>query len=317
MHASECEAASTSIIHRPFGLAADYRVVTDRSSSVSVHAFPPTLLQRLSAAGRLTTPGAYILTDLLTTAYIGESNRPARRLAEHVLDCHKRSFTREIYAVVANDGSAFDKPLALDLQFRLTRLAIDAGKVAVAKGSNPTEPQLSAADRSTHDRIFADARRLIHDAGCHIFGSASTPIGASDDVAATISSGPDNDGGTMEIGVTTTPVGSEEFELRYDDVWARGYWADDHFIVAAGSEVREQTNGSCDALTRRRRDELFQAGVLARIPGIGSRRRLTAAVALPTISVAAKVICGTHTAARWMPLVASKVVVLARARQAP
>ena len=124
-----------------------------------------------------------------------------------------------------------------------------------------------------------------------------------------------NDAGPITIGVTTTPLGSAEYELTYDDVWARGYWAGDLFIVAAGSEVRATTNGSVNAVTRGRRDDLFRAGVLAPIPGVASRRRLIVAVAFPSAAIAAKIVCGAHTAGRWFPLTRSRVVMLGMLRQ--
>jgi hypothetical protein len=308
-----CDAPSTTILHRPFGGIAGYRQVTDLAGRASIHAFPVERLPQLTAAGLLATAGAYILTDF-ATAYIGETIRPARRLAEHLLDPQKRPFAQEAFVVTACDGCCFDAAMTVDLQYRLTNLIIQAAKVTVMKGANPPEPRLAQADRTTHDRIFADVRRLLRDAGCDILNPTDCPAVALVPQAASDESA-DNDAGQMEIGVATTPAGAEEFELTYGDVWARGYFADGHFIVAAGSEIRAQTNISCDHLTRRRRDELFKAGVLARIPGVEHRRRLTTAVAFPSGPIAAKVTCGSHTAARWLALRSPRVVVLEAMRQ--
>jgi hypothetical protein len=66
-------------------------------------------------------------------------------------------------------GSPFDKLIAVDLQFRLTRQALETDAVTVSKGLNPAEPDLTDADRSTHDRIFGDALRFLYDAGCRFF----------------------------------------------------------------------------------------------------------------------------------------------------
>jgi hypothetical protein len=62
-------------------------------------------------------------------------------------------------------ANAFDKILGLDLQCRLTALAVDAERVAVMEGLNPCAPDMSDDDRATHDRIVADALRLLFDAG--------------------------------------------------------------------------------------------------------------------------------------------------------
>ena len=310
-NANASDTPSTSILHRPFGGITGYRKISDRASRVGVQAFPISMVQQLSAAGLLATPCAYVLTDN-RTAYVGESIRPARRLADHAADPQKRAFARDVFVIAGCDGCAFDKAIVMDLQFRLTNLAVDAGIVTVMKGTNPTDLDLPDADRSTHDRIFGDALRLLYDAGCRFFHpTEDTVVGlkaesfSADDMTDIADAGP------MEIGVTTTPLGAEEFELNYDDVWARGYWSAGHFIVAAGSEVRTQTNGSVNGVTRARRDELFRAGVLSSIPGVADRRRLIAALAFPSISIAAKVICGAHTAGRWTPLTRSRAAILA------
>jgi hypothetical protein len=119
------------------------------------------------------------------------------------------------------------------------------------------------------------------------------------------------DGGPMTIDVSTVPLGAAELELRYLGVWARGYKFGDRFVVAAGSEIRLQTNESVDAVTRKRREQLLGAGVLSQIPGVADRRRLLAAVGFPTGSIAAKVICGAHTPSRWIALEPARAVWLA------
>ena len=301
------DTASSAIIHRPFGGVAGYRQLVDRAGCVTIHAFPLSMLQQLAAAGLFSSAGAYIVTDD-RIAYIGESMRPGRRLSEHASDIAKRSFARDAFIVTGREGCPFGKAVILDLQYRFTTLALGAGVVSVMKGTGPTEIDLPGADRATQDRIFSDALRLLYDAGCRIFQSPGEPGGPKDppvdDVADLADSGP------MDIGVTTTPLGAEEFELRYDDVWARGYWAGGHFIVTAGSEVRSATNGSVNQITRTRREDLFKAGVLATIPDVDDRRRLITAVAFSSQSIAAKVVCGAHTAGKWTPLTPCKAVVM-------
>jgi hypothetical protein len=310
---SPSNASSTTIIHRPQGGLVGYRLISDRASRAVVHAFQMPELGTVSAAGLLTAPGAYVMTDG-RTAYIGETSRPSRRLAIHSADPSKR-FARDIFVVSGSDQSTFDKALGLDFQFRLTNQAVDAGVVTVAKGANPVQPELSPEDRSTHDRIYQDALRLLLDGGCRIFQPAEGPdpeSAAPAEPPAPPDAGSDAaDSGPMTIGITTTPLGAAEFELRYLGLWARGYWAHDRFVVAAGSEVRSQTNGSADALTRARREELFSKGVLSPIPGLTDRRRLIVAVAFPSPSIAAKVVCGAHTPGKWVPLDTSKSVWLA------
>ncbi|MGY3449162.1 hypothetical protein [Bradyrhizobium sp. USDA 4353] len=306
--------ATTTIVHRPFGGMDGYRIVSDRASRAVVHGFPLSDLAAVAAAGLLRGGCAYILTGG-GLAYIGESGRPMRRLGEHAADPSK-GFATEAFVVAGCDGAAFDKALGLDFQFRLTRDAIEAGAVSVAKGANPIQPDLPAADRSTHDRIYADALRLLHDAGCAVFTRVrclAHDAGQSPPPAeAPPADGADSaDSGPMAIGVSAMPVEGESFELSYCGLWARGYRSGGRFVVAAGSEVRTATNQSVDATTRRRREELFRAGVLGEIPGVSDRRRLTVAVAFATESIAAKTVCGAHSAPQWTALPARAVVLAA------
>ena len=300
------ETSTTTIIHRPQGGLGGYRLISDGASRVVVHAFPMSELP--SVGDLLVRPGAYVMTDG-RLAYVGESSRVSRRLADHSGDPSK-GFARDVYVVSGCDGTTFDKALGLDFQFRLTRQAVDCGIATVAKGLNPVQPPMTAAVRSTHDRVYGDALRLLHDAGCRLFVPAAPEPSQPPPPAATEGGEEAADGGPMSIGVSTTPLGAEEFELKYLGLWARGYWAGDRFVVAAGSEVRGQTNGSVDAITRNRREELFEARVLSAISGVADRRRLVVAVAFPSSSIAAKILCGAHTPGKWLP-VSTKPVWLA------
>ncbi|MGY2931868.1 hypothetical protein ACVWZ6_001470 [Bradyrhizobium sp. GM6.1] len=300
---------SSAVIHRPFGGVCGYRRISDRATRLVVHAFQMSELPKVAAAGLLTTCGAYVMTDG-KIAYVGESRRPSRRLSEHAADTAK-GFARECFVV-----GGCDKLLAVDLQYRLTRLAVDAGVVTVWKGTNPPEPDLTDDERATHDRIAADALRLLHDAGCKIFHPALDHYAPTDTEAEQAEVPADEladpaDCEPMAIGVSTVPLGSQEFELRFGGLWARGYWAAGRFVVSAGSEVRQAINDSAPALTRSRRDELFAAGVLAPIAGVGDRRRLTVAISFPSTSIAAKVLAGAHSAGKWVPRDPTQAVWLA------
>lgn len=305
--------ATSTIVYRPFGGIEGYRVVSDRASRAVVHAFPLKDLAAVASAGLLAGGCAYILLGG-GRAYVGESGKPMRRLAEHAADPTK-AFARHAFVIGGCDGTAFDKSTCLDFQFRLTREVIETRTVTMVKGSNPVGPDLPAADRSTHDRIYSDALRLLHDAGCVVFTPAAASegvIGSSIPVpleAAPACGAEGEDSGPMSIGVSAAMDG-ESFELKYCNVWARGYRFGGRFVVAAGSEIRTVTNDSVDAITRKRREQLFRANVLAEIAGVSDRRRLMVAVAFSTESIAAKVTCGAHSAPSWTPL-PQRAVVLA------
>ncbi|WLC16668.1 hypothetical protein [Bradyrhizobium diazoefficiens] len=314
---TETSTATTTIVYRPFGGLDGYRIVSDRASRAVVHAFALADLAAVSGAGFLAGGCAYILTGG-GIAYIGESGKPLRRLGEHAADPSK-TFARDAFVIGGCEGAAFDKSLGLDFQFRLTKAAIEVGSVTVTKGANPVRPMIPPADRSTHDRIYGDAMRLLHDAGCTIFASSlpkdSGPAEPGEPAAPPPQFGPGGpanaeDSGPMAIGVSAMRADGETFELRYCNLWARGYRSGGRFVVAAGSDIRIATNESVDAVTRRRREELFRAGVLVEIPGVTDRRRLMVEVAFSTESIAAKVACGAHSVPPWT-LLAPRAVVLA------
>ena len=118
----------------------------------------------------------------------------------------------------------------------------------------------------------------------------------------------------MEIGVTVVPIGVEEQELSFGNLWARGYqYGDDRFIVAAGSEMRAEANRSANQHTRDRRERLLKAGAAKAVEGTDDRYRLAVAVAFPSRAIAAKVLAGAHVGSeKWRPLGVERPCLIAR-----
>lgn len=299
----------TSIIHRPAGGIAGVREVFDDASRLAVWSFPMANARDLLVAKSSVT-ACYILAGH-DTVYFGETNNLYRRLSEHLLDSTK-AFAREVFVVTGLGDAPFDKTTAVFLQWALDHAAEKAGLVAVLKGVNPRLLDLPPWRRATLDRIVEDALRLLFDAGCRAFHSncaslrpvlpnAEPAEPASPDIARDTNEADDN--GQMEIGVVATPLGVPEFELAYGDLWSRGYQSGDGFVVTAGSEVRTLINASVNPILYTRRNDLTDAGVLAEIPGLSDRMRLTVSVWFPSSAIAAKVITGAHVASnKWTAL---------------
>ena len=299
----------TSIIHRPAGGIAGVREVFDDASRLAVWSFPMTHARDLVAA-KASVAACYILASH-DVVYFGETNNLYRRFLEHLLDSTK-SFAREAFVISGLGDAPFDKTTAVFLQWALDRAAGKAGLVTVQKGVNPRLLDLPPWRRATLDRIVEDALRLLFDAGCRAFDSncasmrpvlpnADLAEPASPDITRDTTEGDDT--GQMEIGVMATPQGVPEFELAYGDLWARGYQSGDGFVVTAGSEVRALINPSVNPILYTRRGELAAAGVLAEIPGLSDRMRLTVSVWFPSSAIAAKVITGAHVASnKWTAL---------------
>ena len=308
----------TSIIHRPAGGIAGVREVFDDASRLAVWSFPVAHARDLLVAKSSVT-ACYILAGH-DTIYLGETNNLYRRLSEHFLDSSK-AFAREVFLVTGLGDAPFDKTTAVFLQWALDHAAEKAGLVTVLKGVNPRLLDLAPWRRATLDRIVEDALRLLFDAGCRAFHSncasmrpvmpnADLPEQHSSDLAGDAAEADDT--GQMEIGVVATPTGVPEFELSYGDLWARGYPSDAGFVVTAGSEVRTLINASVNPILYTRRHDLAAAGVLAEIPGLSDRMRLSVSVWFPSSAIAAKVITGAHVASnKWAALRNPKPFVIA------
>lgn len=291
----------TSIVHRAAGGIADVRQVFDDACRLAVIAFPAARIRAI-VASKAAVPACYILADH-SQIYIGETNNIGRRLTEHLGDPAKL-FMREVFVIAGSDGGFFDKTAAVYLQYRLTNAADEAGLVEVQKGVSPRLLELPPWRRAPLDQIVKDGMRLLFDAGCRAFHSSCAsqrPAEAlmvdADTVAETDGCDSD-DTSRMEIGVIAPSNGLGELQLNYGGLWARGYPANNGFVVTAGSEVRSLVNASVNPILHTRRAELEAAGALADIPGLTGRKRLLVPVWFPSAAIAAKVLTGAHVASR-------------------
>jgi predicted GIY-YIG superfamily endonuclease len=306
-----------TIIHRPAGDITGVRHVFDEACRLAVWSFPMAHARDL-LVGKAPVTACYILASH-DTVYFGETTTLYRRLSEHLLDPTK-AFAREAFIVTGLGDAAFDKNKALYLQWAFDQAAEKAALVNILKGVNPRLLDLSPWHRATLNRIVTDALRLLYDAGCRAFHSncaSMRPVLPNADLAEPASdivcdtADPD-DTGQMEIGVVATPSGVPEFELAYQDLWARGYHSDSGFVITAGSEIRTLINASVNPILYTRRNALAAAGVLAEIPGLSDRLRLTVSVWFPSSAIAAKVATGAHVASsKWVALRDPKPFVIA------
>jgi hypothetical protein len=288
--------ACTNSVYRPMGGIEGVREIHDKVGRLTVSTFPFAMVKDLSLT-RATMPACYILADH-AMAYIGESGSVGRRLSDHAADPSK-AFAREVYVIYGYRRDWFDKTAAIYLQYRLTEIAERAGLIEVVKGANPQVLELTNHERAPLEHFVEHGQRLLFDAGCRVFCSnfASQRRTASE---AETAIGPD-EAGPMQIGVIATPPLGSELELAYGDLWARGYPAQEGFVVMAGSEVRSVVNPSANPILRTRRAELVAAEALAVIPGVQDRLRLRVAVWFPSAAIAAKVVTGAHVdSSKWV-----------------
>jgi hypothetical protein len=309
--ASMTEATST-LVHRSGADIVGVREAIDELTGLTVTAFPMTMVREIMPARAMMT-AAYVLAGF-RRIYLGESSRIGRRLYDHSID-QSKAFASEVFVITKFGLDPLDKMAALYLQAHLTRAAEDAGLVTVQKGTGAQAIDPSLRHAAPYFQMAKIAERLLFDAGCTAFHGNGTaqPIIRPQDVAELASAvDAEDDAAPIEIGVVAAPPGAAEHQLAYADLWARGYAADGGFVVTAGSEVRRDINPSVNPILYTRRNQLAVAGVLADIPGVEDRFRLTAAVWFPSPAIAAKTITGAHVASnKWMPVADPRPFVLA------
>lgn len=309
--ASMAEATST-LVHRTSADIAGLREAIDELTGVTVTAFPMTMVRDIIPARAMMT-AAYVLAGF-RRVYLGETTRIGRRLYDHSVD-QSKAFATDVFVITKFALDPLDKMATLYLQSYLTRAAEEAGLVTVQKGTGAQAIDPSLRHAAPYFQMAKIAERLLFDAGCVAFhgNSAAHPIVQPQDAAELASTtDTDDDAAPIEIGVTATPGGATEYQLAYADLWATGYDADAGFVVTAGSEVRRVVNQSVNQILHTRRDELADAGVLADIPGLRDRQRLTVSVWFPSRAIAAKVITGAHVnSSKWVPVIAPRPFVLA------
>jgi hypothetical protein len=317
----------TTIIMRNTADLFGPRLVTDDAVALTVRAFPFADIAGVTAGGALATAGAYLLSGP-SGVYVGESGNIGRRLQEHALDPSK-SFATEVF-VIAGSENRLDKSAVIYLQKRLSEIVETADAARLIKGANPCSVDLPAHRTASLDRMLADSLPLLFDAGCRCLIQAPQALSNVTDtqrpdvtaeaaaVTAFVNDADANDAddgdeeGPMLIGVTTVPLGVEELELTYGDLWARGYEHQNRFVVAAGSEMRITPNASANEHTVARREHLIATEAALPVEGIKDRRRLQMAVAFPSRAIAAKVLSGAHVGSdKWKPLRASKPFIIA------
>ncbi|MDO9294455.1 hypothetical protein [Bradyrhizobium sp.] len=303
--------ASSTLIHRTNGDVAGVREAIDELTGLTVTAFPMTMIREIMPARAMMT-AAYVLAGF-RRVYMGETTRIGRRLYDHSVD-QSKSFASEVFVITKFGLDPLGKVAALYLQAHLTRAAEDAGLVRVQKGTGAQAIDPPLRHAAPYFQMAMIAERLLFDAGCVAFhgGSAAEPFVQPHDAAGlTPTLDIEDDAAPIEIGVTATPGGAPEYQLAYGDLWARGYAAATGFVVTAGSEVRREVNQSVNPILHTRRDELAEAGVLAGIPGLSDRQRLTVSVWFPSPAIAAKVVTGAHVAgSKWAAVIDPRPFVL-------
>jgi hypothetical protein len=299
----------TTITYRSDNIVAGLRVLTQPFSTFVVHAFPFASIAQIVRLDAMRTAGSYLLYNRhLALAYVGESGYVANRLPKHIKDPTKQ-FATEVFVITSTDHS-YNKEHAEFGQKYFYDAAKTAGLVTLTNEARP-HTALKQCEIGPIVRELSNVFLPLFEGGCRAFHDCVQPkpmipsVGGTEAAAAkALEPHEDDDCDEMLIGYgsTTVPLGVEEFDLKYLDFWARGYWYKDRFVVAAGSEVRVDTNKVIPGIVKKR-NALEARGALAAIPGVIDRKRLLVPIMLCSDANAAEVCAGAHIdSSAWRPL---------------
>lgn len=193
-----------------------------------------------AAAGRdMSSPGVYVLIGddpsgaFEGTAYVGEGEDIAKRLAIHQRDDGKDFWTTTV--VFTSKDTALNKAHIRYLESRLIGLAHEARRVRVANATRPSVPPMSAADLAEAEGFLAEMLAIFPVLGVSAFDK---PVARQ--------------------------VGSVRYFLSGPDALGEGEDRSDGFLVFAGATARvDETNSLSDPF-RRMRARLVSTGVLSR-----------------------------------------------------
>jgi len=298
---------TTVTVHYRDGGIDGLRTADSRTSPLRVHASAWSDFGRLLDGGLPPSHGIYLLTGAGNGGRLavrpGEANDLRRRLSEHAADPTKSGFT-DVYAVSAVD-LRLTKSDCRYLEARVHELVAQMPGRLLEVERIPAVAECSAHERDDLETLLAQARTLLHAAGCR----------ALDDRLPWTESVPvEREEGVVEVTLETSGAVEDEHELVYDGVWARGYpTSDGGFVVRAGSDIRIREGAALLPGISSRRRMLSERGVLGTMPGITDRWRLLANVYCSSPLLAGKVITGAHLSRGiWQRISPADRIVLAK-----
>lgn len=269
------------------------RIVGARTSPLRIFASGwqefPSMLDR----GPPPSPGVYLLTGPAASnpsrlaVRPGEASDLRRRLMEHVQDRTKAGFA-EVFAVAAVDDRLSKQDVRY-LEARLHEIVAAAPGCTLEVDKIPAVSACPPHERDTLETLLAQARVLLHAAGCRALDRHYLPQAMPE---------PERDEGSVEVLLDFSGSPEDEHELVYDGIWSRGYPTDEGFMIRAGSDIRRRENSALLPAVASRRRLLAEKGVLGTLPGVSDRWRLLANVHCSSSLLAAKIATGAHLSNR-------------------
>ena len=194
--------------------------------------FPRQLLKSARSEG-LETPGIYVLIgeddsgESDRRIYVGQGEDVGKRLANH-LGSDDKEFWSETVAFVSS-SEPLNRAHISYLESKLIERAHAAGRSAVANGTRPSLPSMSAADRAEAEGYLLELLNILPAIGFDFFTIAEVK-----DVEATI------------------------YRLDERNGSGEGSEQPDGFLVKAGAKARKDVTPSFPAGTQRVRDNLIR-----------------------------------------------------------
>ena len=171
--------------------------------------------------------------------YVGEAENAYARLVQHVSG---KEFWNESVVFISKDEN-LNKAHIKYLESRLYEIAVQAGRYDIQNGSTPTRSSISEADQAEMEEFAEYIKLLINTMGFKVFEPLvkETTTNSIDDETLYVSG----------------PRGAN----------GKGKRTSDGFVVFKGSEMANDTVGSCPIPVQNLREELIETEVVKDIGG--------------------------------------------------
>ena len=279
-------------IRHPAGLPLDVRIITSPVTPLVLGTCLVDNVRHLMNLSEMKGPAAYLHFDP-DAARTGETLFAPRRLMDHETTRPFDTVTQVI--VIRSTSEWFGKDSVMALQAEIAARISDAGRCTLIQGTGHPAAAPQPGQRALLRRWISDLRAMIVDCGFFGLEPAET---------ATARHGAPSKGFSVAIPEELLDGSSvERFRIERDGIRAEcsrlGPWT----VLHRGSSLRPTPISSYqDGLAEKRR-ALMEEGILVAGDAVGDPLTLSADVALPSMTNAARLVLGTNTSSMlWQPV---------------
>lgn len=197
------------------------------------------------------------------TVYIGEAEKIAARLKQHLNDSY---YWNDCVAIISKDD-LLNKAHVKYLEHKFYKMAVESGRFIIVNSNVPALSSISEYDEAMLEEFISNSKLLVNTLGYKVFETIAIDNSASSDSV---------------LYYMKAARGAN----------ASGYTVTDGFVVKKGSIVAGSTTQSFSDSLKRYRDNLYSDGI------INSTNTLTRDYVFTSPSLAAAVVMGRNANGR-------------------